>query len=272
MSRDNFSERVKTILRTRVAGRCSNPDCRKVTIGPNNDKNKATILGDAAHICAAAEGGPRYDPSMTSDKRKSIDNGIWLCNTCARMIDADERCYPVELLYEWKHQAEKASHRDLTKRLIPREHINLYRKNDIDCLKLFIEDSDLFYLKRYIRDLPKVVYFDFFKFGNVLDELEYLPKIWPVRDPILNSLLKNLIIAFEGLEYYICDYYEYNGRIYYNFGTLAEKTNKIFRQRDGLPREIENRIDSTLIDEREKFSFAYDNLIEYMRKEYPELF
>ena len=54
MSRDNFSEKVKTILRTRVAGRCSNPDCRRVTIGPNNDKNKATILGDAAHICAAS--------------------------------------------------------------------------------------------------------------------------------------------------------------------------------------------------------------------------
>lgn len=272
MSRDNFSEKVKATLRTRVAGLCSNPDCRKVTIGPNKLQNKVTILGEAAHICAAAEGGPRYDPNMTSDKRKSIDNGIWLCNTCARIIDADERSYPVELLHKWKLQAEKSAYQDLTGPLIPREPINPHQKNGIDCLKLFIEYGDLFYLKRDIKYLPKAVYFDFFKFRNVLDELKYSPEIWPVRDPILNDLLKNLIIAFERLEYYICGYYEYNGRKYYNFGPLQEKTNKISRQREGLPREIENRIDSALIDESKKFSFAYDNLITYMRKEYPELF
>lgn len=272
MSRDNFSEKVKVTLRTRVAGRCSNPNCRKITIGPNKLPDKVTILGEAAHICAAAEGGPRYDPNMTSDKRKSIDNGIWLCNTCARMIDANERHYTVELLHKWKDQAEKSSYQDLTKRLIPREPINPHRKNDIDCLKLFIEYGDLFYLKRDIRDLPKIVYFDFFKFRNVLDEIEYYPEIWPVRDPILDRLLKNLIISFKKLEDYIHGYSEYNGQIYHNFGPLAERINKIFRLREGLPLKIENRIDSALIDEGEKFSFEYDNLIEYMRKEYPELF
>lgn len=54
MSRDNFSKKDIVALRTRVGDRCSNPDCRKTTVGPANTIDKATILGDAAHICAAS--------------------------------------------------------------------------------------------------------------------------------------------------------------------------------------------------------------------------
>lgn len=124
MSRDNFSEKVKTILRTRVAGRCSNPDCRRVTIGPNNDKNKATILGDAAHICAASPGGPRYDPNMTAKERKSIDNAIWLCTSCARRIDKDHTLYSKELLHHWKESAEKKANNEVNHPLFNQSEVD----------------------------------------------------------------------------------------------------------------------------------------------------
>ena len=124
MSRDNFSEKVKTILRTRVAGRCSNPDCRRVTIGPNNDKNKATILGDAAHICAASLGGPRYDPNMTAKERKSIDNAIWLCTSCARRIDKDHTLYSKELLHHWKESAEKKANNEVNHPLFNQSEVD----------------------------------------------------------------------------------------------------------------------------------------------------
>ena len=42
-----------------------------------------------AHICAAAQGGPRYDASMTPEERKSFENGIWLCQSCSKLIDTD---------------------------------------------------------------------------------------------------------------------------------------------------------------------------------------
>ena len=44
---------------------------------------------------------------MTPDKRKSIDNGIWLCDSCAKLIDSDIQKYDVLTLGKWKYDAEK---------------------------------------------------------------------------------------------------------------------------------------------------------------------
>jgi hypothetical protein len=63
--------------------------------------------GVAAHIRAAAKGGPRYDPSMSPEQRKSIANGIWLCESCAKLIDTDTGRYSVDVLERWKSIAEE---------------------------------------------------------------------------------------------------------------------------------------------------------------------
>ncbi|WP_222029983.1 hypothetical protein [Rhizobium leguminosarum] len=55
------------------------------------------IVGDAAHICAAAPGGRRYDETMSREGRSGIGNAIWLCPTHARMIDRDEVTYRTKL-------------------------------------------------------------------------------------------------------------------------------------------------------------------------------
>ena len=108
-NRDDFSLRTKDILAKRVGYKCSNPTCKKPTSGPHSKPDKAIIIGVAAHICAAAPGGPRYDPSMSSTERSSIKNGIWLCETCSALIDKDETKYPVNILHEWKVNAEQAA-------------------------------------------------------------------------------------------------------------------------------------------------------------------
>jgi hypothetical protein len=109
MPRDNFSGPVIKALRERVAHRCSNPDCRVPTIGPGQKPLAVASIGKAAHITAAAPGGPRYDAAMTQEQRKSIDNALWLCSNCATNIDADAASYPTELLQQWKGQAEKSA-------------------------------------------------------------------------------------------------------------------------------------------------------------------
>ncbi len=43
---------------------------------------------------------------MTSDQRSDISNGIWLCQTHAKLIDDDESAFPVVRLQEWKNIAE----------------------------------------------------------------------------------------------------------------------------------------------------------------------
>lgn len=105
-SRDDFSSSTILVLRERVGGFCSNPDCRCTTTGPNQIHSKSTRVGIAAHICAAAPGGPRYDPSMTSEERSSASNGIWLCANCAHRIDVDIQRFSIEALMGWKVQAE----------------------------------------------------------------------------------------------------------------------------------------------------------------------
>lgn len=111
--RDDFPRPVVETLAKRVGNRCSNPACRKRTSGPHTDDNKALNVGVAAHVAAASVGGPRYDPSMSSDDRKGIGNGVWLCQSCAKLLDNDELRYTKELLLRWKQDAEQEALREI---------------------------------------------------------------------------------------------------------------------------------------------------------------
>ena len=111
--RDDFDVKTKETLAKRVGYWCSNPGCRKLTSGPRSDPEKVLNIGVAAHITAASEGGPRYDPSLTPEERRSVDNGIWLCQNCAKLVDNDVQRYTVVLLREWKERAEEAALREV---------------------------------------------------------------------------------------------------------------------------------------------------------------
>jgi hypothetical protein len=116
LARDNFSKTVIDRLKSRVAHRCSNPDCRTPTSAPS-EKDGVNSIGVAAHISAASPGGPRYDHSMTADERKSIDNAIWLCANCSIDIDKDATRYPTPILHEWKRKAEDIARAELGTKL-----------------------------------------------------------------------------------------------------------------------------------------------------------
>ena len=105
-NRDEFSARVKKIAAQRTGYRCSL--CSISTIGPSHKSSVSTAcIGEAAHICAAAPKGARYDPFMTPEERASVDNCIWMCKIHARVIDVDEAKYTVDYLRELKIKAEK---------------------------------------------------------------------------------------------------------------------------------------------------------------------
>jgi len=104
--RDDFTEEVKRVLVLRAGAACSNPGCRALTIGPQDDPTKAVNVGVAAHITSAAAGGPRYNPSLSPEERRHSDNGIWLCQNCAELVDNDVAQFPEALLREWKTVAE----------------------------------------------------------------------------------------------------------------------------------------------------------------------
>ncbi len=117
--RDDFNQRDKKVLAKRVRFHCSNPECRLPTIGPNTIENKTTNIGVAAHITAASQGGPRYNLAFTSEERCSISNAIWLCQSCAKLVDSDKIKYSAELLTKWKKTAEYKAEQELTKQIEP---------------------------------------------------------------------------------------------------------------------------------------------------------
>lgn len=108
MARDDFSEPIRRLLAERSAYRCNNPDCSKTTIGPSlEDASKSLRPGIAAHICAASPGGARFDPNQSTEERSSSSNGIWLCASCAALIDKNEGVdFPAALLRRWKDEHE----------------------------------------------------------------------------------------------------------------------------------------------------------------------
>lgn len=111
--RDNFSRATITEIAKGVAYRCSNPECRRATVGANAAQTGTLIIGVAAHICGASPGGPRHDPRQTPEERRSKENGIWLCQSCGRLVDVDPGKFTVEQLQKWKHAAQASAFRDL---------------------------------------------------------------------------------------------------------------------------------------------------------------
>lgn len=96
--RKNTSDRVYKALFNTARCICTNPECN-YDLG-----SEAANIGEAAHICAASPGGPRYDPNQSQEERDGIDNLILLCRNCHRKIDDPNTSeqYPVERLRNWK--------------------------------------------------------------------------------------------------------------------------------------------------------------------------
>lgn len=107
--RDDFSPKTKEYVAHRAGYRCSKPDCGMLTRGAKFDDEGTLNVGVAAHITAASPGGPRYDPNLKSEQRKHHLNGIWLCETHAKLVDSDEAHFTIEDLHGWKRIAERRS-------------------------------------------------------------------------------------------------------------------------------------------------------------------
>lgn len=112
-NRDEFPAPVKRVLEQQAASRCCNPGCGQPTRAQSWDGTKSINIGTAAHIHAAAEGGARFDPSMTPEERKAADNGIWMCRNCGTLVDTDEGGFPADLLRAWKRDALESRRGDV---------------------------------------------------------------------------------------------------------------------------------------------------------------
>ena len=106
--RANFSSRVRSLVAARAGYRCSFPECGRSTIGPGAGREETASIGVAAHIYAAAPGGPRGPGHASTSELDSVGNALWLCAKHARIVDAnrgDKFPAPVLLSYRDVHEA-----------------------------------------------------------------------------------------------------------------------------------------------------------------------
>ena len=111
--RDDFSKQTVMDIAKGVGYRCSNPGMHSTDCGRECSQDGTVTIGVAAHICAASSGGPRYNATQTREARRARDNGIWLCQNCGRLVDADAQKFTIELLTGWKRVAQERAFREL---------------------------------------------------------------------------------------------------------------------------------------------------------------
>jgi hypothetical protein len=115
MSRQaQFPKPVQDRLAKAVGFRCSNPECRKPTTASGEKGQETIVIGEAAHIYAKSNGGPRAKAELSAKQRKDYANGIWLCRNCHRIVDTARQDFPVEKLQKWKQEAEEKARKELT--------------------------------------------------------------------------------------------------------------------------------------------------------------
>jgi len=110
-NRDDFKSPTRIQIAKGAGWLCSFPTCGVSTVGATSDGEGVIDIGIAAHICAAAPGGPRYDEKMSPEERSSAKNGIWMCSDHGKAIDSKDPMFTVELLREWRKQALNKSWR-----------------------------------------------------------------------------------------------------------------------------------------------------------------
>lgn len=133
MAAPNFSTATIELLGYRAALICSNPNCRKLTVGPSKVENPLKLLnGEAAHICSAKPGTKknlqaRYDLNMTDAQRADPENGIWLCAGCHTLVDKNSGAdFTTSELRQWKADHEAAIHALLMSQKSPFSYLRQY--------------------------------------------------------------------------------------------------------------------------------------------------
>lgn len=143
---NRFTEKTKTLLAKRAGYRCSNSYCRSPTSGPHVEENRSISIGEAAHIRGANSGSARYDKFMTAEERSVVTNAIWLCRSCAKLIDTDERRYSVDILYKWKSENEDGIFSEIEGSIEDKINRNtlklLYENEPLSALQIAIDKPD----------------------------------------------------------------------------------------------------------------------------------
>ncbi|TCB54469.1 hypothetical protein [Acinetobacter terrestris] len=155
MPRDNFSSKTIEQLAKSVGYQCVRPGCAQITHFYDTLTGSMKSAARASHDSAASGGGPRYDASLTTEQRKSYENGAHLCVKCAVIVDIDVERFPPGIISGWQRKAVEIRNQ-LMRSTSPLQGINM--REAFSATELFIKKCNSFMIDYYescirIKDL-----------------------------------------------------------------------------------------------------------------------
>ncbi|MDO5978941.1 hypothetical protein [Flavivirga spongiicola] len=102
MSRKIPTRKVIKSLFAKSGNLCAFENCKNTLIDDEGD-----VLGEVAHIEAASENGPRYNPNSDDEYRRSFNNLILLCERHHNIVDKKPQKYTTDYLTQLKEGHQK---------------------------------------------------------------------------------------------------------------------------------------------------------------------
>lgn len=111
----DYTKGTDMALANLSGGLCYWPGCPEPML--KAVEGEMDFIGQRVHIRGALPGSARYDPTMSDDQRRSIQNLVLMCKSHHEIVDIRQPTrYPVSVLTRWKAQRE-AEPREALKRL-----------------------------------------------------------------------------------------------------------------------------------------------------------
>jgi len=101
----SISVKTQKMLWGRAANRCA--ICRLELVMDASETDDESLVGEACHMVAASEGGPRGESPLTQEQRDKFANLLLLCNVHHKQIDDQPIAFPVAILVELKSDHEQ---------------------------------------------------------------------------------------------------------------------------------------------------------------------
>ncbi|MCU8348141.1 hypothetical protein M2G60_21765 [Vibrio vulnificus] len=102
-----ISTRTHKLLWGKAAGRCSYPTCKDELVMEATSIDDESLIGEACHIVAKSEDGPRGNSQLSIEDRDKYSNLILMCQKHHKKIDDQCNSYSVSKLEKMKAEHER---------------------------------------------------------------------------------------------------------------------------------------------------------------------
>lgn len=175
---------------------CAMESCSNLLIDENG-----TWIGEVAHICAAADDGPRADPTLSAEERRHPDNLMLVCSNCHTKIDSKVDLYTVEVLKSIKERHEARYKGGLSQAVLAdsADGFTIVLPKSLNRLGFSAEDTDfpevLKSLSAFAKRLSKVPIQTRYFLVHALRRSEFAGgEIEPKREVLIEELKRSVSI------------------------------------------------------------------------------